>query len=207
MKKIIFLISFLFLPYLIISQEESTLIKVSARAVHIDASPEYKATVSLSNTYSSLPSEMTTMEILKKQYKEVLNTNGISWDELKENPNDFGYESMGYGKKGTLFEYRTKSVDKMKTFLGIKSLGLQYIDYVSIITIDTNEVTKLIDEALATAKTRATIIATSMGKKLGNIKEIEDLNNRYGDEIESSIFYDRPSAEYFYMINVIFTVM
>jgi len=206
MKKTIFLITILLLPLLLIAQQQTTTIKVSARSVLIDSSPEFKATVALSSSYSSLPAEMTTLEILKKKYKSALKANDISWSNLKKDSNGFGYESMGYGKDGIIYEYRTKSVEKMKKFLKTKSLGMQMINYSSIITIDEEEVAKLSETALASAKARAVIIAAAMGKELGDIKEIEDLNNRYGEEVESSIYYDRPIGEYIYMINVIFTV-
>ncbi|WP_418636808.1 SIMPL domain-containing protein [Winogradskyella sp.] len=206
MKKTILLITILLLPLLLIAQQQTTTIKVSARSVLIDSSPEFKATVALSSSYSSLPAEMTTLEILKKKYKSALKANDISWSNLKKDSNGFGYESMGYGKDGIIYEYRTKSVEKMKKFLKTKSLGMQMINYSSIITIDEEEVAKLSETALASAKARAVIIAAAMGKELGDIKEIEDLNNRYGEEVESSIYYDRPIGEYFYMINVIFTV-
>ena len=206
MKKTILLITILLLPLLLIAQQQTTTIKVSARSVLIDSSPEFKATVALSSSYSSLPAEMTTLEILKKKYKSALKANDISWSNLKKDSNGFGYESMGYGKDGIIYEYRTKSVEKMKKFLKTKSLGMQMINYSSIITIDEEEVAKLSETALASAKARAVIIAAAMGKELGDIKEIEDLNNRYGEEVESSIYYDRPIGEYIYMINVIFTV-
>jgi len=206
MKKTIFLITILLLPLIIVSQQQTTTIKVSARSVLIDSSPEFKATVALSSSYSSLPAEMTTLEILKKKYKEALKAHDISWSKLKKDPNGFGYESMGYGKDGIIYEYRTKSVEKMKKFLKTKSLGMQMINYSSIITIDEEEAAKLSETALANAKARALIIAATMGKELGDIQEIQDLNNRYGEEVESSIYYDKPIGEYFYMINVIFTV-
>ncbi len=188
------------------AQEQHNTIKVSARAVHIDAAPLFKATVSVSGTYSSLPPEMVTLEKLKKQYKDALEAKDISWDKLKENPNVFGYETLRYEKEGTLYEYRTESVEKMKKFLQIKSLGVQVLNYDAIITIDDDEITKLSQKALANATKRATAIAQAMGKQLGEIQEVEDLNNRWGEEVVSTIYYDREPGEYIYMINVIFTV-
>ncbi|MGC1471605.1 MAG: SIMPL domain-containing protein [Psychroserpens sp.] len=205
MKRIVLIISVLLLPFLSIAQQLTT-IKVSARAIHIDKSPEFKAIISLSNTYSSLPSEMTTLDILKKQYKEALEEKGFSWSELKENPNDFGFENMGRDKEGTLYEYRTKSLDKIIKFLKVKSLGVSLISYVSIITIDDDEATKLSKNALNTATSKATIIANVMGKELGDILEIEDLNSHKGEEIETYLYYDKPAAQYIYILNVIFSV-
>ncbi len=188
------------------AQEQRNTIKVGARAVHIDAAPLFKATVALSGTYSSLPAEMVTLEKLKKQYKDALEAKGISWGNLKENPNVFGYETLRYEKEGTLYEYRTESVEKMKKFLQTKSLGVQVLNYDSLITIDDDEITKLSQKAVANATKRATAIAQAMGKQLGEIQEVEDLNNRWGEEVVSTIYYDREPGEYIYMINVIFTV-
>lgn len=193
-------------PFWVKAQEQATLIKVTARVVHLDPSPVYKAMVSLSGSYSSFPAEMTTLEILEKRYKEALELKGIAWSDLKMNPTEFGFESMGYGREGTLYEYKTTSVENMKKFMETSSLGMQLISYVSVFTIDENEATLLSQKALTKARASANIIAKSMGKKVVEIKEVEDLNNRWGENVENSIFYDRPSAEYIYMINVIFRV-
>lgn len=206
MQKVLFLALMLFVPILIIAQQQPTVIKVSARAVHIDPTPIFKATVSLSSTNSNLSEEILTLDMLKKQYKDLLVAKGILWGNLKENPNDFGYESMGYNKAGVVYEYRTKSLEKMKKFLETRSVGVQYLNYVSIITIDEEEAKILSQKAIAIAKKRATTLAQTMGKQLGTIQEVEDLNNRWGEEVEQSVYYDRPSGEYLYMLNVIFTV-
>ncbi|WP_430908543.1 SIMPL domain-containing protein [Maribacter sp. 2-571] len=188
------------------AQEQPNTIKVSARAIHLDATPLFKATVSLSGTYSSLPPEMVTLEKLKKQYKDALEAKNIAWNDLKENPNVFGYETLRYEKEGTLYEFRTESVDKMKKFLQVKSLGVQVLNYDAIVTVDDDEITQLSKKALSNATERATAIAQAMGKQLGEVKEVEDLNNRWGEEIVSTIYYDRDPGEYIYIINVIFTV-
>jgi len=206
MKKILVLITILFIPHFAIAQQKLTTIKVSARAVHTDDSPEFKAIISLSNAYSSLPAEMTTLDILKKQYKEALKAKGISWSELKENPNDFGYETTNYGKEATLYEYRTKSLEKMITFLKVQSLGVVPTSYVSVITIDKEEAKALCQKALDSAKESAKIIAAAMSKELGDIQEIEGSNNRLGEDIETYLYHDKPAAQYIYMLNVIFTV-
>ncbi len=206
MRKVLFSTLVLFLPLLTIAQQSPVLIKVSARAVHIDPSPKFKALVTISGTYSSLPAEMLSLEKLKKQFKEALEEKGIPWSDIKENPNDFGYETMSYGKEGTIYAYTTTSVSSMKKFLEIKSLGLQQLNSVSIITIDDDEAKKLSEIALKKAKERALTIAKAMGKQLGDIQEVEDLNNRWGEKVESSLYYDRPAAEYIHMINVIFKV-
>lgn len=206
MKKVLFSALVLFFPLLLIAQRPPAVIKVSARAVYIDPSPIFKATVTVSSTYSSLPEEMVTLEKLKKKFKEALQEKNIPWSDLKENPNDFGYETLSYPKEGVIYEYVTTSISSMKKFLEIKSLGLQQLNSVCIINIDANEAKKLIEIALKKAKERALIIAEALGKQLGDIQEVEDLNNRWGEEVESSLYYDRPAAEYIHMINAIFTI-
>lgn len=206
MKKTIVLIAIVLVPFLTIAQQKPTTIKVNARAFYIDDTPEFKAIISPSNTYSSLPSELTTIDILKKQYRSALEAKGISWSDLKENPNDFGYETMNYGKEGTLYEYRTTSIEKMINFLKVKSLGVNITSYVSVLTIDKAEAIALSQKAINSAKESAKTIAAAMGKELGDIQEIEDLNNRLGEDIETYLYHDKPAAQYIYSLNVVFSV-
>ena len=206
MKKRIILIAFLFVSVLIMAQQNTTTIKVSARAIYVDDSPVFKATISLSNAYSSLPPEVTTLDILKQQYKEALKAKGIAWSELKENTTSFGYENLGYGKEGILYEFRTKSLEKMVSFLKVKSLGVNINNPVSIITINKSEAKELCQKALNNAKEKAEIIAASMGRQLGDIQEIEDSNNPLNEDIETYLYYDKPVAQYIYSLNVVFTV-
>lgn len=194
------------MPMLLSAQEQSTLIEVNARVVYIDPSPEYKATVSISSTYSSLPQEMVTLDKLKKQYDEALIDVGIPWSDLKDHPHEFGYESMGYNNAGVLYEYRTNSVEKMKDFLKVKTLGVQHLDYVAIISIDEKEAKDLSQKAIEKARSSASIIAKSMGKELGEIRKIADSNNLWGQKIENFLSFNRAPGEYIYVINVVFEV-
>lgn len=206
MKKVLFLVLVLFAPLLIIAQQQPTLIKVRGHAVHIGSKPVFKAKISLSGNYSSLPAEMLTLDKLEKQYKTALEAKGISWKNLIKDPYEFGFESMGFDKEGILYEYQTKSIKKMKNFLDVKSLGMQVLSYVCIITIDEEAALTLSKKALDKAKERATTLAHAMGKQLGEIQEIIDLNSlSWGEEVESILFYDRPVGEFQYRINVIFT--
>lgn len=206
MRKIIHTIICFAFCTLLVAQEESTIIKVSAHAVHNDPTPTFKAMMSVGSAYSSLPSEIITLENMKEQYKKVLKTNGINWNELKENPNEFGYETMGYEKEGIIYEYNTNSVSAMKKFLKIKSLGVQRLSSVAVLTIDSEEARQLSKIAILRARERASIIAEAMGKTLGEIQEVEDLNDRWGDKKETSLYYDQPTAEYKYFIHVTFKV-
>ncbi len=206
MKNIVVLIYILIGPMFLLAQEQPSTIEVSARAIYVDPSPEYKASISISSTYSSLPQEMVTLDKLKKEYEEALMQAGISWSDLKAHPNDFGYESMGYNNEGVLYEYRTNSVEKMKRFLKVKTLGVQLLDQSAIIYIGEKEAQGLSQRALDDAKSSATIIATAMGKQLGEIIKVVDSNNLRGQKIENFLSYNSAPGQYVYLVNVIFAI-
>jgi len=190
------------LPFLGLSQENTT-IKVSAQVIHIDSSPTYKATMSLSPAYSSYGANDMSLEELKSHYKNALESKGIPWDEVKETPYEFGFETMGYDKEGAIYEFTTTSTEKMRTFLRTKSLGLQRLNIIAILEIDAEESKNLYEAALKDARTKATTIATALGKNLGDIVVIED-NQYMGKQVETSIFYDRPVGEYIYSLQVVY---
>ncbi len=111
---------------------------------------------------------------------------------------------MWYDKAGALYEFTPTSTEKMRAFLVIKSLGLQRLNAIAILEIDDNEAQKLYDNALKNARKKASIIASTQGKELGNILIIED-NQYIGKQVETSIFYDRPVGEYIYSLQVTFS--
>ncbi|RIV72850.1 SIMPL domain-containing protein [Flagellimonas aequoris] len=203
MKHLLYFILAL-LPFLGISQEKATTIKVSARAIHMDPSPTYKAIVSLSTAFSSYAADGMGLEELQSHYKKALESSGISWSELKETPYEFGFETMGYDKEGAVYEYTTTSTEKMRAFLGIKSLGLQRLNAIAILEIDSKESKKLYDDALNDARTKAAAIAQTLGRELGEVMVVED-NQYVGKQVETSIFYDRPVGEYIYSLLVTFS--
>jgi hypothetical protein len=205
MKKLLLTSFVLLLPLLTSSQEKST-IKVSAHAIHKESSPTFKALIAVSGAYSSLPDELLTLDNLKTKLKEAIQKKGIPWSDLKENPNDFGYETIRFDQEGTIYEYVTSDISAMKKFLQIKTLGLQQLSSVCTFTINDSEAQKLSEKALKKAKERALVIANAMGKDLGEIKEVEDLNNRWSEKVENIIYHNQSATEYTYIINVIFTV-
>lgn len=192
------------LPFCALSQQHPTTIKVSARAIHIDSSPTYKATMSLSTAFSSYAADDMALEQLESHYKEALKSKGISWNEIKKTPYEFGFETMGYDKEGAVYEFTATSTEKMRAFLGTKSLGLQRMNIIAILEIDDMEAQKLYDTALKNARKKASIIASTQGKVLGDILVIED-NQYIGKQLETSIFYDRPVGEYIYSLQVTFS--
>jgi len=159
--------------------------------------------MSLSTAFSSYAADGMDLDQLKSHYKKALENNGIAWAEIKETPYGFGFETMGYDKEGVVYEYTTTSTDKMRTFLSIKSLGVQRLNAIAILEIDQEESKKLYETALKNAQTKAASIAATLGKELGDILTIED--NQYIDQqVETSIFYDRPVGEYIYSLQVVF---
>jgi len=163
----------------------------------------YRATMSLSPAYSSYGTDSMSLQELKSHYKETLESKGIPWNEIKETPYEFGFETMGYDKEGAVYEFTTTSIEKMRAFLRIKSLGLQRLNTVAVLEIDTKESKELYEAALKDAHRKATAIALALGKKLGRIIIIED-NQYVGKQVETSIFHDRPVGEYIYSLQVVY---
>jgi len=202
MKNLVYLIITL-LPFMGFSQDQITTIKVSARAIHIDPSPTYKATVSLSTVFSSYAVDGMDLPQLKSHYQKALESKGISWNELKETPYEFGFETMGYDKEGAVYEFTTTSTEKMRAFLGIKSMGLQRLNAIALFEIDVEEAKTLYESALQDARIKAEAIAKTLGKKLGEVMIVED-NQYIGKQLETAIYYDRPAGEYIYTLQVTF---
>lgn len=201
MKKI-----FVFLcciPLFGIAQEAAT-IKVTGRALHIDKTPTFLGSVTLSGTYSSYPSDAISLDQMKEKFHEELNKNNLSPSDIKENV--LGYQMQGFDKEGTIYEIRTDSLDKMLRFLSIKSFGVQQFKNIALITIDEEENRVLAKKALENAALKARGIAQAMGKNLGKVVRIEDHNNLVGIELEKYLSGYEPIGKRIYELNVIYTV-
>lgn len=200
------LLSLLFLLSLVSNaQTNIQTIKVNASAFYIDMVPTYKATVALSAIYSSYASENMNLDEMKALYKSALETKNISWSAMKENPNDFGFESLRHDKAGIIFEYTTSSIKEMKLFLTVKSIGVQQMTSSTILNIEPNLLQKTYKIVLELARIKAEAISFAMNKKLGEIIKVED-HSYEGTKIETSIYYDRPSNEYRYNLEVEYVI-
>lgn len=193
------------LPILSIAQTEQQTIKVHAGSNYTDPSPTYKATVALSATYSSYASEAMSLEEMKMHFKTALAAKNISWNALKENPNEFGFETLNHAKTGTTYEYTTSSIEEMKQFLTVKSIGMQKLISSAVLRIEPSLLQKTYKKALEIAHMKAQAIALAMNKQLGEIIAVQD-NNYEGEKIETSIYYDRPANEYKYNLEVVYVV-
>ena len=185
------------------AQQRATL-KISASVIHKDATPTYRATVTLGSGYSSLPSEVMNLDLLKKRYRAELENSGFNFEALHENPNGFGYETLAQKKEGSIYTYTTTSLETMRRFMQIRPLGVESIYVVSIIEIDAGETEALAKQALTQAKEKAKGIAFGMNRALGKIVHVEDIANRWGNTIETSVYYDRPANECRYTLDVTF---
>ena len=203
MKLLLYVLLVVMMPSVIAAQEQSATITVLARAIHVDSSPTYKATVSISPAYSSYASDGMDFEELRSLYQKALELQGISWKEIKERPYEFGFETMGYDKEGAIYEFSTSSIEKMRTFLTIKSLGLQRLNSVAVIKIDENAAKLLYGKAMEDARKKASLIALTLGKELGDVITVED-NQYLNEQVETAIYYDRPVNEYIYSLQVVF---
>ena len=203
MKKIMISLLCIALGTFTYAQEQES-IKISANVIHKDATPTFRATVTLGSGYSSLPTEVMNLDLLKKRYKEELENAGFQFEALQENPNGFGYETLAQKQKGTVYTFTTTTMETMRKFMQIRPLGVESIYVVGIIEIDAQETTKLVKLALAQARKKALAIALGMNRNLGKIIQVEDIGNRWGETIETSIYYDRPADECRYTLDVTF---
>ncbi len=204
MKKTIYLFIFFLIPFLGKAQEKKT-IKVPGRAIHIDKELTFKSTVSLNATYSSYSSDAISLKEMKSRYDDALKQNGLSLADLKEDPS--GYIYLGQDKAGTLYNFKTTSVEKFNRFLKSKSFSLQFITNGYSIVISKNEAQIVIAKAIENAKEQAKIIAEIANKKLGDILKVED-NNLINVEIKNQpIYYNLNIGEYVYDVSVIFELI
>ena len=206
MRHLFFVLSFIIFLTQGHSQNSDNHIVVSASASYIDTNPTYKATVILGSGYSSLPDELMDLEKLKSQFKEQLKKLEIPYSELKEKPYEFGYEIIGHEKEGIVYEYETKSVSKMTSFLKVSSLGLQHYGSYVIIRLDDKAMEEISKKALANATKKAQHYANALGKNLGSITKIEDIQFIKGNTVEQSLFYDRQANLYLHSVNVTFKI-
>ena len=74
---------------------------------------------------------------------------------------------------------------------------------VTVIKIDENVAKLLYGKAMENARKKASLIALTLGKELGDVITVED-NQYLNEQVETSIYYDRPVGEYIYSLQVIF---
>lgn len=199
--KIIPIIS-LFLACCLHAQEPLT-IKVLGRAMHIDSTPDFYGSVTVSGTYSSYPEDAMTLDQMKGKYNNALQKNNLSLDMLTENQT--AYIILGHEKEGTIYEYKSSSFEEFSRFLNTKSRGVQRLTYGATVVIEENEAQNLMQDALQNARSKAMVIAKIQGKNHLEIVQVTD-NNQINIPQQVSVYYDQPLGAIRYDIEVIFTL-
>lgn len=205
MKKDILTLVFTLLPMLFFAQERD-LIQVLGRTSFVDPEPRYQSYIALSLDQANTDGTAENLDQLKEEFKQVLEQKGLSWDSVKETPNTFGYETLNYLKEGIIYEFNTASAEQMKRFMTLRMTGLSRLMSSAIIVIDMDEAKTISEKAIKNAEQKAQIIATASGRKLGKIAHIEEQYSLIDEEIKTSIYFDRPGNEFFYNINVTYTL-
>ncbi|UII77517.1 hypothetical protein LV716_07045 [Flagellimonas sp. HMM57] len=201
MKKIVFLL--VLVSYFSFGQNSPS-IRVIGRAVHIDKTPLFKGSVTLSAAYSSLPSEAITLIQMREKYDAVLKDNGLSLAQLKEDK--FAYEALGYDKEGTIYEFETPLLEEFRKFMKSKSFGVQRLQFDQNITLDAEEIASLSKKAFENAKEKAAAMVKNIESDLGKVICIEDSRNYLNEEIPRGLYYDKPIGHYQYEIMVTFAL-
>ncbi|CAZ95603.1 Conserved hypothetical periplasmic protein [Zobellia galactanivorans] len=192
----------LFLCSLSMAQQQPNTIRVSARAIYIDPDPVFKADVSLTDSYSDQSINKMQIDQMRAHFKKIIEDNGLSWNDIKEHPGTFGFETMGYNKEGIIYQYKTKSAENMKQFLKIKSPLIQSLNMTSNIQIDDREAEKITQMAFDKSYKQASLLAKTMNKDLGNILSVQENGSVFGKQYGVSLYYDRPPGEFYYDIMV-----
>ena len=161
--------------------------------------PEYisKMVVSLNNVYYD--AQTISLSEVKSGYYDKLKKAGISSSTLKEDV--FAYNLLGYEKEGTIVEFRTKSMEEMKKFLSVKSIGVSRSESSLEFELDQEQAANYAEKAFKNAKKKANAIATKVGRKVGKAMIISDTNH---SKIQESLYYGNIKTNRDYYISVTF---
>ncbi|QLG44414.1 SIMPL domain-containing protein [Costertonia aggregata] len=164
--------------------------------------PQYmaKMIVSLNNVYYD--AQTVTLSEIKSSYMDKLAKAGISSDRLKENK--LQYALMGYEKEGTVFEFKTNSIEEMQTFLTTKSMGVSKSDSNMEAVLTDAQVAEYAKAAFDNAKAKAEAIAKKIGRKIGKAIYISDTNNK---KVYESLYYGNVGTEKEYYVSVSFELL
>lgn len=164
-----------------------------------DITPEYssKMIVSLTNVYYDV--QAVTMAEVKSGYLAKLAKIGINSDRLEEDK--LHYALMGYEKEGTIFVFKTKSLEEMQKFLSVKALGVSRSDTTLETQLTQEEISDYSKAAFDNAKSKAMAIASKLGRKIGKAIYISDTNP---SKISESMYYGNTKEKRDYYISVSF---
>ncbi len=165
-------------------------------------SPEYssKMIVSLNNVYYD--AQTMNLEEVKSGYMEKLAKVGITESMLKEAP--LYYALLGYEKEGTVFEFKTKSLEEMQKFLNVKAIGVTRSDTNLEAELSGEQMAEYAKLAFDDAKSKATAIAQKIGRKIGKAIYINDTNMK---KIVESMYYGNTEQKKTYHLSVSFELL
>ena len=201
MKKSILVLALIFTAMTAVAQSYTN--NITVNGIHkYSISPEYtaKMIVSMSNVYYD--AETMSMAEVKSGYLDKLAKIGISSDRIRED--DLHYSMMGYDKDGTVFVFKTQSLDEMKKFLMVKSIGVTKSDTTLDAELTENQMAEYAKSAFDNAKKKAQAIAEKVGRKIGKAIYISDTNYT---KISESMYYGSPANTKDYYISVSFELL
>ncbi len=183
------------------SQENRNTINVSGKHI-VETKPVYhaKIMVSLNNVYYD--SQTMSLDEIKTGYINKLVKAGISKVDLIEN--HLHYDLLGYEKDGTIIEYKTTSIEKMQQFLKVRSIGTSKLEHTYTINFTEEEAADYAKKAFDNAKEKATKIAAKIGKKVGDVIYLSDVNAL---EKSTGWYYTVDSKSFNYYITVTFELL
>lgn len=201
MKRIVLSIALILIAMPTFAQQSPN--NITVNGVHqYTISPEYKAKmiVSLNNVYYDTQS--TNLEEIKSTYMERLTKAGIDVSGIKED--DLGYALLGYEKDGVVLEYTTNSLEMMKTFLSVRSLGVSKSDSNLSVELTDEQMATYAKAAFDNAKSKAEAIAKKVGRSIGKAIYINDSNYK---KLSESMYYASPLNTKDYYISVSFELL
>lgn len=201
MKNLITLLPILLLTMTSMAQNTQNIISVSGNHEY-KVQPELtaKMMISLNNIYYDAPG-MTFPEI-KTSYMNNLSKAGISKAKISED--DLAYTIMGYEKEGTIIAFKTTSIEELKTFLGVKSLGVSRSETTMKFTLTDEEMANYAKIAFENAKSKAEALAKKIGRTVGKVSTISDNNS---NKVSGSLYYTNEINTRDYYISVSFELL
>ncbi|QCW99031.1 DUF541 domain-containing protein [Aggregatimonas sangjinii] len=202
MKKLILSTAFMLASFGLFAQNNYQN-NISVNGVHsYEISPEYSAKMIVSMTNVYYDAQTVSLSEIKSGYLDKLAKVGISSDRLKED--SLHYALMGYDKEGTVYEFKTKSLEEMQKFLGIKSMGVSKSDTTLNAELTDDQMAGYAKSAFYNAKSKAEAIADKIGRKIGKAIYISDSNAK---KIQESLYYGSPTNTKEYYISVSFELL
>ncbi|MGP1992540.1 SIMPL domain-containing protein [Zobellia laminariae] len=202
MKKVITSIALMVFSFMAFAQNNlQNNINVNG-AYEFSIAPEYssKMIVSLNNVYYD--TQTMNLEEVKTRYMENLTKAGIKKEQLKEVP--LYYALLGYEKEGTVYEFKTKSLEEMQKFLNVKAIGVTRSDTNLKAQLSDKQMAEYAKLAFDDAKVKATAIAQKIGRKIGKAIYINDTNSQ---KIVESMYYGNSEQKKMYYLSVSFELL